>query len=191
MPNHVTNRIKFLGNQEGIDRVLQLIKSDDKCISFDKIIPMPDNIYRGDLGKREMELYGSANWYDWSISHWKTKWDAYNSSFNESDNTLWFDTAWSCPIPVLEKLAKICCQNGIEFEGEWADEDCGCNVGVFWSVNHTDEVYDFCYTSLDGMTDEAYDIYVKLKGEDECLGKDDDGHWVRYDCDTCPNRDRC
>lgn len=50
MPNHVTNRIKFLGNQEGIDKVLQLIKSDGKCISFDKIIPMPNNIYRGDLG---------------------------------------------------------------------------------------------------------------------------------------------
>jgi len=191
MPNHVTNRIKFLGNQEGIDKVLQLIKGDDKCISFDKIIPMPDNIYRGDLGKREMELYGSANWYDWRISHWGTKWDAYNSSFNESDNTLWFDTAWSCPIPVLNKLAEICCQNGIEFEGEWADEDCGCNVGVFWSVNHVDEVYDFCHTSLDDMTDEAYDIYVKLKGEDECLGKDDDGHWMRYDCDTCPNKDKC
>ena len=73
MPNHVTNRIKFLGNQEGIDKVLQLIKSDDKCISFDKIIPMPDNIYRGDLGKREMEMYGSANWYDWRISHWGNK----------------------------------------------------------------------------------------------------------------------
>lgn len=32
MPNHVTNRIKFLGDQEGIDKVLQLIKSDYKCV---------------------------------------------------------------------------------------------------------------------------------------------------------------
>ena len=25
----------------------------------------------------------------------------------------------------------------------------------------------------------------------DCMGKDDDGHWVHYDCNTCPNRDRC
>lgn len=120
-----------------------------------------------------------------------TKWDAYEASFNESDNTLWFDTAWSCPIPVLNKLAEICCINGIEFEGEWADEDCGCNVGVFWSDNHINEDYVFCYTPVDDETNKAYDIYVKLKGESECLGKDDDGHWIRYDCDTCPNKDKC
>lgn len=152
---------------------------------------MPNNIYRGDLGKREMELYGSANWYDWCVSRWGTKWDAYNSSFNESDNTLWFDTAWTCPIPVLNKLAEICCINDVRFEGEWADEDCGCNVGVFWSDNCVDKNYDFYYRSIDDKTDEAYDIYVKLKGESDCMGKDGDGHWIRYDCDTCPNKDKC
>lgn len=25
----------------------------------------------------------------------------------------------------------------------------------------------------------------------DCMGKDDDGHWVHYDCNTRPNRDRC
>lgn len=120
-----------------------------------------------------------------------TKWDAYNSSFNESDNTLWFDTAWTCPIPVLNKLAEICCVNDVRFEGEWADEDCGCNVGVFWSDNCVDKDYDFYYESIDDNTDEAYDIYVKLKGESDCMGKDGNGRWVRYDCDTCPNKDKC
>lgn len=81
--------------------------------------------------------------------------------------------------------------NGIEFEGEWADEDCGYNVGEFWSDNCVDENCDFYYEPVDDKTDEAYDIYVKLKGESECFGEDDDGHWMRYDCDTCPNRDRC
>lgn len=188
MPNHVTNRIKFLGKQEGINKVLQLIKSDDKCISFDKIIPMPDNIYRGDLGKREMEMYGSANWYDWRISHWGTKWDAYNSSFNESDNTLWFDTAWSCPIEVLDRLAEICIENKVGFEGEWADEDCGTNIGEFWTV---DECEPFAYHYIDSYSDEAYDIYTKLKGENYCLGKDEHGHWIKYSCDNCPNSDKC
>ena len=159
-------------------------------IDFNKIIPMPNNIYRGDLGKRERELYGSNNWYDWSVANWGTKWNAQYSSLNNK-NTLWFDTAWSCPIPVLDKLAEICCINDVRFEGEWADEDCGCNVGVFWSDNCVDKNCDFYYRPIDDMTDEAYDIYVKLKGESDCMGKDGDGHWVRYDYDTCPNKDKC
>lgn len=194
MPNHVTNRIKFIGNQEKIYKVLQLIRGDRERISFDKIIPMPDSIYRGTLSDKERELYGINNWYDWRISHWGTKWDAYNSSLNsslkESDNTLWFDTAWSCPIPVLQKLAEVCCESGIDFEGEWADEDCGRNAGSFWTDNQPGEPY-FSYVYADSNSDAAYDTYVRLKGESRCLGKDNDGHWVHYDCDTCPNRDRC
>lgn len=147
MPNWVTNRIVFHGNQENIDKVLQYIKGNGSKIDFNKIIPMPDNIYRGDLGKRERELYGSNNWYDWSVANWGTKWNAQYSSLNNK-NTLWFDTAWSCPIPVLNKLAEICCINDVRFEGEWADEDCGCNVGVFWSDNCVDKNCDFYYKNL-------------------------------------------
>lgn len=56
MPNWVTNRIVFHGGQENIDRVLQYIKGNGSKIDFNKIIPMPDNIYRGDLDKRELTL---------------------------------------------------------------------------------------------------------------------------------------
>ena len=190
MSNWVTNRIVFHGNRENIDRVLRSIKGNGSMIDFNKIIPMPNNIYRGDLGKRERELYGSNNWYDWSVANWGTRWNAQNSSLNNK-NTLWFDTAPSCPIPVLNKLAEICCINDVRFEGEWADEDCGYNVGVFWSDNCVDKNYDFYCKSIDDETDEAFDIYVKLKGENDCMGKDGDGHWVYHDCDTCPNKDRC
>lgn len=39
MPNWVTNRIVFHGNQENIDRVLQYIKGNGSEIDFNKIIP--------------------------------------------------------------------------------------------------------------------------------------------------------
>lgn len=87
MPNWVTNRIVFHGNQENIDKVLQYIKGNGSKIDFNKIIPMPDNIYRGDLGKRERELYGSNNWYDWSVANWGTKWNAQYSSLNNKNNS--------------------------------------------------------------------------------------------------------
>lgn len=190
MPNWVTNRIVFHGDQENIDRVLQYIKGNGSKIDFNKIIPMPDNIYRGDLGKRERELYGSNNWYDWRIANWGTKWNAYWSSINNENSTiiLWFDTAWSCPLEVLDRLAEICIENKVGFEGEWADEDCGTNIGEFWTV---DECEPFAYHYIDSYSDEAYDIYTKLKGENYCLGKDEHGHWIKYSCDNCPNSDKC
>lgn len=60
MPNHITNRIQFSGKREDIDRVLALIKGDNECIDFEKIIPMPNNIYRGDLDQRARALYGKT-----------------------------------------------------------------------------------------------------------------------------------
>lgn len=189
MPNHVTNRIQFYGKQENINKVLELIKGEDTCIDFNKIIPMPDNIFRGNLGIEERKLYGSNNWYDWSCSHWGTKWNAYSTHLDKEQNLMEFDTAWSCPVPILEELAELCHFHEIGFEGKWADEDAGCNVGVFDS-NYGDEGW-FMLEAVDDGSDEAYEIYTELKGENPCIGKDEDEHWVHYDCDNCPNRESC
>lgn len=190
MPNHITNRIQFSGKREDIDRVLALIKGDNECIDFEKIIPMPNNIYHGDLDQRARALYGKNNWYDWRRTNWGTKWNAYWSSIDNENNTiiLWFDTAWSCPLGVLDRLAEICVENKVGFEGEWADEDCGTNIGEFWTV---DECEPFACHYIDSYSDEAYDIYTKLKGENYCLDKDEHGHWIKYSCDNCPNSDKC
>ena len=67
MPNHVQNRITLDGNPERIAEILETIKNDKYgigSIDFQKIIPMPSNIYRGNLGQKEREQYGENNWYD-------------------------------------------------------------------------------------------------------------------------------
>ena len=71
MPNHVINELNFIGKQKDIDKILSLIhgEEENQYIDFNKIIPMPDYIYRGGLGRKEQELYGKNNWYDWSNDH--------------------------------------------------------------------------------------------------------------------------
>lgn len=190
MPNHITNRIEFYGDQDNINKVLDLIKGSEECIDFEKIVPMPDNIFRGNIGNAERELYGKNNWYDWSIANWGTKWNAYYSSLDKANNIIEFDTAWSCPLSVLDALAKLCYEYDVSFSGKWADEDAGNNVGVFESDCDSDE-YWFSYEYITSQSSEAYEIYIELKGESDCIGRDDNGNWVHYDCDNCPNANNC
>ena len=280
MPNHVANKIEFSGKQENINKVLELIKGEDDCISFDKIIPMPKSLHLTSGGhqneaihyalskksyneitqikevlvKAKCDFYGSyfskifnhtyidtelqkcANefeeklksgekdmfdntdyegfgiknfedfgnmyinnilnygydtWYDWRCANWGTKWDAYDTYIDKENNIIEFNTAWSCPLPILDKLAEICYEHEVELTGKWADEDRGCNVGIFESDCSGDE-YWFSYEIMDNCSNEAYNIYVELHGESiMCMGKDENGNWVGYDCDTCPNKENC
>ena len=119
MPNHITTRIKITGDPEAVKRVLNKIKNDEfgmGTIDFEKIIPMPKNIFKGNLGVRERELYGNNNWYDWSVANWGTKWDIYHDKITVGDLG-WmegcasieteFDTAWSPPKCWLAKASEL------------------------------------------------------------------------------------
>ena len=80
MPNHVENRLTFDCSRERLQEILTAIARDeDKTVDgkygigtfdFEKVIPIPEDIYRGNLGQTERELYGKKNWYDWSVWNW-------------------------------------------------------------------------------------------------------------------------
>ena len=135
MPNHVKNTLSFSGDPKKISEMKEKIKNDEYglgTIDFEKIIPMPENIYRGDLGPSEMKKYGENNWYNFRTGHWGTKWNAYG--FEDyidysKDETLMFQTAWSAPHPVIEQLAKM--YPDITITHKWADEDLGMNCGEY------------------------------------------------------------
>ena len=61
---------------------------------------------------RNAEKYGHANWYDWQIANWGTKWDVGGDDglIQKLDpNTLQasFDSAWSPPINAYEALMEM------------------------------------------------------------------------------------
>lgn len=89
-----------------------------------------------ELGKtawHNIRQYGAPTWYDWAINNWGTKWNAYGYSEDTIDyhdgGTLCFQTAWSAPHPILEKLMQMF--PDIMLEHEWADEDIGQNCGRY------------------------------------------------------------
>ena len=171
MPNHVCNKVEFHGEPNDVKAVLNLIAGDDgRAIDFNKILPMPDYIFRGDLGIEEEKKYGKNNWYDWSIENWGTKWNAYETE-RVDDNTIKFETAWSCPVGMYRKLTEICNSYNVYMTGCWCDEDYdGGNIGNFDSEDgdfnywYEDDPKEISYIYLETW---GYDIYDELTDEDE------------------------
>lgn len=167
MPNHVTNILVISGDDEQRQAMFEAIK-DDKfglgSIDFNKVIPMPEHIFRGNLGQSEREQYGSANWYDWSIANWGTKWNSYGyHDYTEKDfdgATLTFDTAWSNPQPVIAALAAK--YPDLHFSHKWADEDFGYNVG---EKEYTDGEESFSNVP-EGGSKEALELAAEVRGVD-------------------------
>ncbi len=136
MPNHVISTVEILGDENTIKKlketVREVVGQEVFPLSFNRIIPMPTNIFRGNVGEKERQEHGANNWYDWRVENWGTKWNAYNqpeendieileSRNNSRDfiankgsikNNLViirysFSTAWSPVSKVMEKLSEM------------------------------------------------------------------------------------
>lgn len=79
-----------------------------------------------------IEKYGYADWYSFNISQWGTKWDFGDSDgindVQEHEITVYFDSAWSPPIALMEKLEQlgfkvdlIYNETGMAFCGRYAE----------------------------------------------------------------------
>lgn len=192
MPNHITNIIKFSSDPQAIREMLRAIAYDNpseknvpdgiNTIDFNKIIPQPDDLYRGNLGSAEREKYGKNNWYDWNVAHWGTKWNSYGyREYDQLENALKFDTAWSAPHPVIEKLSEMYPDIGIEHS--WADEDIGCNCGkhIYMGGDRIDEYYpDYGKEAIDfaceikGYSPEDLDFTLNATGTDYISAEDEE-----------------
>ena len=133
MPNWVCNKVRLeTEDKELLKKIFNEIKGKEEeygAIDFETIIPMPEDIFRGDLGTEEKEKYGKKNWYDWPWENWNTKWNACDCvSQGEWSNELEFNTAWSAPHPVIKALSEK--YPSVKVIHKWADEDLGNNCGI-------------------------------------------------------------
>lgn len=139
------------------------------------------------LGKtawNNIQNYDAPTWYEWSINNWGTKWNAYgydeNADYSGNEN-LWFQTAWSAPHPILQKLSEM--YSDITFEHEWADEDLGANCGrkIYRNGECTEEycpeseieatefafrVWDYDPSDYDLMLNKTETAYINIENDE-------------------------
>ena len=192
MPNHVSNSLTIAGSKEDIEKIKKELQHEEEedgkkyhsHFSFKKIIPMPDHIYRGSLGKAEEEKYGKENcWYDWSVKNWGTKWDAYSQPAEEpqivtSSNALrfikgqetlcmityFFNTAWSPVGQVIDALSRKYPEVLIRY-------DYACESGDFAGVDFMKNGEILVEYDYSDDTDKKDEIYSQKGYEPEILVK--------------------
>ena len=141
MPNHTDNRVILShDDSQQIDMIYNVMNTEGTELCH-HLIPEP----------RDDENEPTSGWYDWRLENWGTKWDVYNVHMTRmGDNTLVmsFDTAWSPPIPVFDKMVDM----GYKVTARYLDEGWGYigeyNDGDDWSTTDVESVVED-YPDLD------------------------------------------
>ena len=127
MANNIANKLivnaktqaeikNFLSAIAGIER------GETLDIDFEKIAPTPECV--------------SKDWYDWRISNWGTKWNAYETEIDScSDGSveIYFCTANDGAIPIIKKLVEK--YPHLEFIYKFADEVIANNCGEIYGID--------------------------------------------------------
>ncbi|MFA5687805.1 MAG: hypothetical protein WC959_01435 [Kiritimatiellales bacterium] len=157
MPNHVQTVIR--SDDEGAMKAFRkLMVDDDGDVDFNRVIPMPQELYDIYAGScvidgvrysrwREIDdqrvpvsveelldltdKYGVTFSNDWGNEHWNTKWNAYDCYAD--DYVAEFSTAWAHPDPVIVEMSRKLPM--YKFHVRYADENIGCNTGDYIILN--------------------------------------------------------
>lgn len=126
------------------------------------------------LAEHNEKTFGFANSYDFHVSKWDTKWNAYSCySLEEEDvetlDSIGFQTAWAPPINVIRELAKL---TGECFRMSYYDE--GWMFAGEYFANADGSEIDNCYDDMDNIPEgsELYHecdlpYYYEIKEENE------------------------
>ncbi len=72
----------------------------------------PEQIKLHEQTMHNLSTYSYANWYDWCVNEWGTKWDVGGegdqaSQDSPTDIRMNFDSAWAPPIAAMEKFQDL------------------------------------------------------------------------------------
>lgn len=100
----------------------------------------PKQIALEDKEKSNREKYGYANWYDYCVNEWGTKWDVGGDDMLTEDGPnalrMNFNSAWAPPIAAMEKFMDLGFRVKLVY---WEPGMCFC--GLF--DENGDDFYDY------------------------------------------------
>lgn len=146
MPNWVRTKLNFVDVTDDefkiiVERYCTAEPGGDTNLDFEKLIPMPDTVFRGPLSSEDSKNHpGDLNWYDWSCRHWGTKWNACHGSVDYHRHEIIYDTAWAYAEPPVWVLAENT-KKAISVVAMNEDIACGAEWQEFWYDESADTVY--------------------------------------------------
>ena len=175
MPNWCNNVVEIGHEDPAKLKALVEAYNEGKFCSFAIPVPASLSIVAGRVGeegspeqieleaqeKSNLEKHGYANWYDFCVNEWGTKWDVGGDGDRieleegQDNTTLDFDSAWAPPLGVYQALMEqgfsvraYFYESGMCFAGIF-DE----NGEDFYELNdmRSDEVADALPKDLDDM----------------------------------------
>jgi len=191
MPNWCNNTITLKHSDPTMIARAQAALDNGKFLN--EFIPVPEDlaIVAGRVGddtdpeqisleakeKSNRDKYGYANWYDFCVNEWGTKWDVGDegSTSISEDGTLTtsFDSAWAPPIQAYDKLMDLgfevkayYYEPGMSFAGVWED-----GIDDYYEIGsmNSSEVFDILPEDLNEMfgISDTIEQYEAEEAEDE------------------------
>jgi hypothetical protein len=139
-----------------------------------EFVPVPESLHivAGSVGDpdeqkkleedtaRNLEVHGYANWYDYCVNEWGTKWDVGGDDMLTEDGPnalrMSFDSAWAPPVPAMEKFQDL------GFKVKLIYYESGMGFAGLYDENGDD------YYELSGMS--AAEVAEAINPEiDECM----------------------
>ena len=142
----------WLMEQEDYDKWMKQYDTEER--EYEDGYPITDEIRQDLLSK-----YGVDNWESWAINYWGTKWDVQGTESLGKPNKAKFWTYENTPYEAMVTLSKLF--PNVKLKVEFADEDLGINVGVYFLVNG-EKVSDHIPKAL---SDEAYEMSMHITGD--------------------------
>lgn len=157
MPNWCSNSLCL--QHEDPNMIARAVKAFDEGRLLEEFIPVPAELSEATSPNREesakalKEKYGYADWYDFCVNEWGTKWDV-GSEGSDADTSpdgkvmsVYFDSAWSPPIAAYEQFEQM----GFKVFAKYYESGC-CFAGIYDDCG--DEYYDLSGLSADEIAEQ-------------------------------------
>jgi hypothetical protein len=101
------------------------IKTPKDLMEYKRRTLSKEALEEGRKAIENLKKYGHKDWYGWCCDKWGTKWNSYDTTWDDSEVT--FLTAWAPPDPVIQKMAD---ETGLTIQNEWWDEGDPDNIEI-------------------------------------------------------------